>query len=88
MNICRRCRSMAINPHLHGRNNDDQELCDVCYWRNKAEQLEKQIEKMKCCENCAHMDARNQMMYGEPDECQIDVGYCFDYGYPNWELKE
>ena len=60
----------------------DQKLID------KAKQLEAQIEKMKCCENCVHMDARNQMMYGEPDECQIDVGYCFDYGYPNWEIEE
>ncbi len=29
---------MAINPRLHGREKDtDLDLCDVCYWRKRAE---------------------------------------------------
>lgn len=31
---CSRCRSSAINPHLHGRDPAKHaDLCDVCYWR-------------------------------------------------------
>lgn len=31
------CGSYAINPHLHGRDDTDLDLCDVCYWRKRAE---------------------------------------------------
>lgn len=34
---CRVCDSYAINHHLHGRDGTDPDLCDVCYWRNRAE---------------------------------------------------
>jgi len=37
MTSCERCRSYAINPHLHGRDDSDKDLCDVCYWRKRAE---------------------------------------------------
>ena len=30
------CGSHAINPHLHGRDDTDLDLCDVCYWRKRA----------------------------------------------------
>lgn len=36
---CERCGSHAINPHLHGRDGSDPSLCDVCYWRARAEYL-------------------------------------------------
>lgn len=33
-----KCGSYAINPHSHGRLPDvDLDLCDVCYWRKRAE---------------------------------------------------
>ena len=33
-----KCGSYAINDHLHGREHGvDLHLCDVCYWRNRAE---------------------------------------------------
>lgn len=36
---CKRCGSYAINPHCHGREPGvDLDLCDVCYWRKRAEQ--------------------------------------------------
>jgi len=35
---CIRCGSHAINHHAHGRDGSDRELCDVCYWRRRAEQ--------------------------------------------------
>jgi hypothetical protein len=38
MKQCKRCNSQAINPHTHGRQKDvDLNLCDVCYWRKRAE---------------------------------------------------
>lgn len=40
MNKCKTpgCGSYAINPRAHGRQPDtDLDLCDVCYWRTRAE---------------------------------------------------
>lgn len=34
---CIRCGSMAINLLHHGRDNADLDLCDVCYWRKRAD---------------------------------------------------
>ena len=34
---CKRCGSYAINPSHHGRDGSDSHLCDVCYWRKRAE---------------------------------------------------
>lgn len=38
MSRCRICPSYAINPSHHGRDETDQDLCDVCYWRTRAPQ--------------------------------------------------
>ena len=35
MSACSRCGSFAINHHLHGRDKDHRDLCDVCYWRKR-----------------------------------------------------
>lgn len=35
---CKNCGSYAINHHAHGRDGSDGHLCDVCYWRMRAEQ--------------------------------------------------
>ena len=32
-----KCGSYAINNHLHGRDGSNPELCDVCYWRDRAD---------------------------------------------------
>lgn len=38
MSNCKRCGSYAINQHCHGREAGvDLDLCDVCYWRKRAE---------------------------------------------------
>ena len=42
---CTRCRSHAINPHLHGRDFSDLSLCDVCYWRKRAESTPPQPDR-------------------------------------------
>jgi len=41
---CKRCSSLAVNHHLHGRDGSDPELCDVCYWRKRAEDANVNIE--------------------------------------------
>ena len=38
MKACKRCGSYAINHNCHGRDGSDRDLCDVCYWRKRAEQ--------------------------------------------------
>ena len=37
MRFCKTCGSYAINPGKHGRDDMDLDLCDVCYWRKRAE---------------------------------------------------
>lgn len=37
---CKNCGSRAINHNDHGRDGTDPELCDVCYWRKRAEYLQ------------------------------------------------
>jgi hypothetical protein len=31
------CGSYAVNHHCHGRDGSDNNLCDVCYWRSRAD---------------------------------------------------
>lgn len=44
---CTRCGSFAINAHLHGRDGGRLDLCDVCWWRNRAELLEFHITNLE-----------------------------------------
>ena len=37
MSSCKQCGSHAINPGRHGRDDTDLDLCDVCYWRVRAD---------------------------------------------------
>ena len=38
MSRCKQCGSFAINPSAHGRADGvDLDLCDVCYWRKRAQ---------------------------------------------------
>lgn len=36
---CKICSSYAINHGHHGRDGTEPNLCDVCYWREKAKRL-------------------------------------------------
>lgn len=38
-----KCGSYAVNPHMHGRGDDNLDLCDVCYWKEKVKVLKKVI---------------------------------------------
>jgi len=47
MEKCKRCGSHAINPSHHGREPGvDLDLCDVCYWRKRAEELSAKKKKL------------------------------------------
>lgn len=40
---CSECGSFAINHHCHGRDGSDGHLCDVCYWRTRAERTQTEL---------------------------------------------
>ena len=44
---CIMCGSYAINNNSHGRDGSDTDLCDVCYWRAKADKTFKAEIKSK-----------------------------------------
>lgn len=43
MSHCKQCHSFAINHGCHGRDGSDADLCDVCYWRKRADELRKEL---------------------------------------------
>lgn len=47
MSKCVECGSYAINHHCHGRDGNDPELCDVCYWRKRATERASQLEQVR-----------------------------------------
>ena len=51
--------ALAVTKELQEENKDIQQSCENYYnemrsYKNKVEDLEKQIEKMKCCNNCKY----------------------------------
>jgi len=45
---CERCGSYAINPGHHGRTpGEDLHLCDVCFWRSRAEKAEAEAGRLR-----------------------------------------
>jgi hypothetical protein len=61
---CKICGSYAINHHCHGRDGSDPDLCDVCYWRKRAEQLELEYSTANGrCVNCTNdiLDKLNEI---------------------------
>lgn len=67
---------------LEEENKDIQQSCENYYnemrfYKNKVAELEAQIEKMKCCENCK-------------GTCNSDdvARFCKDNGYKLWGIKE
>lgn len=68
MGKCIRCGSHAINHGLHGRDGSDPDLCDVCYWRKRAESCaDVKPEKMAAFDAVveilqgSHVDVSNEM---------------------------
>ena len=49
MGKCIKCGSYAINHGLHGRDGIDPDLCDVCYWRKRADDAADEIDRLREC---------------------------------------
>ena len=64
MQRCKRCHSWAINEKMHGRiEGTDIDLCDVCYWRARAERADEAIDSAvaQAFEQCAQLlDAEHE----------------------------
>ena len=43
---CKKCGSFAINHGIHGRDGSDPGLCDVCYWRKRADVMAALIREL------------------------------------------
>jgi len=44
--ICTRCGDTIKNSTKHGRDGKDSELCDVCYWRKRAEHFSNHVSAL------------------------------------------
>lgn len=71
MNQCKNCRSYAINLDKHGRDGSEPDLCDVCYWRTKAEALKATVERVRgALKSLAAVSRRYLPDYDEHPEIQ------------------
>ena len=41
------CGSYAVNHHCHGRDGTRDDLCDVCFWRVRAEFAETELARLR-----------------------------------------
>ena len=67
MKACK-CGSYAINHNCHGRDGSDDDLCDVCYWRKRAEQPAQQEPVAKVCHDLDGHIGWNPNLRQLPDE--------------------
>ena len=82
----------GLKQHAHdylvktkGLKEENNKLLDVINNQDvKITDLEKQIEKMKCCENCKKTTLHNVASCGEPVRIKSHNTYVCD----KWELKE
>ena len=73
MTGCSRCGSAAINPFSHGRDPaEDLHLCDVCYWRERAEEDPGEIDQLTDALADARRDADNYQVDYEAAQEKID----------------
>lgn len=71
---CRICHSYAINPHLHGRDPAaDLDLCDVCYWRERAQAVVRDVDE-RTCDNCTeYMYCEDCDVYRRADDAGFGI---------------
>lgn len=81
MKKCNRCGSYAVNPGRSGRDeSSDLDLCDVCYWRKRAEQAA-EIEREACAKVCDEISSdyctRELRRFAElRTDAEIGAGKC------------
>ena len=75
MSQCTRCGSYAINQHLHGRETGvDPHLCDVCYWRNRAEESDDTLIYYRLrCTHCNRSDSARGPRVNEVEDIMSDL---------------
>ena len=73
-----KCGSRAINHHSHGRDGSRGDLCDVCFWREKASALEDHIARLEEALDCVvpscnhlHHAKKHQHKLGKP--CPVEL---------------
>lgn len=72
---CIKCGSYAINVNHHGRKpNTDTDLCDVCYWRKRADGFEDFTEKINYYDKIKNMSINEIADYIVKRRC-IDCGH-------------
>lgn len=75
MEKCKRCYSYAISHHCHGRDGSDPQLCDVCFWRKRAElamQHQETIEEMVARRVSEHACAMSLDKMGKCFVCESE----------------
>ena len=72
MDKCSRCGSLAINHNCHDRDGKDGDLCDVCYWRKRAEKAKAELQEKLRQQRIACADVWVSECY-EDNKC-TDVG--------------
>ena len=63
MKSCILCKSYAINPSQHGRDGTDNDLCDVCYWRKRAEVSQEFLKLIADQEPTRHADTDDEWVH-------------------------
>ena len=72
MNKCKECGSYAINVGRRGRDDSDPDLCDVCYWRVRAEQLQQTTERQDAALRYLHACHCTMASFDEWLQARID----------------
>ena len=85
-NQCNQCGSYAINNHHHGRDGSDPDLCDVCYWHTRHDQLEAELAALKAQEPIGwytedHLTDKSATTYDRAIAERWD-----EKGWPLWPL--
>ena len=74
---CKRCFSYAINHHAHGRDGSDPDLCDVCFWRKRADDKTTLLDWL--FENALVIHMRHPIpMLDTMDETGLRLAMAFD----------
>lgn len=84
MSNCNLCGSYAINPHLHGRDKKDKDLCDVCYWRKRAAIAVESVKENMILRRLLWLRHGHKSVYGDDGEMQCSE--CFtEYGFYDYK---
>ena len=79
---------MAINPASHGRDKTDLDLCDVCYWRKRAEYERAMVHS--CGPTCTRAGCVNARLRAALQDAIDSVeswgAYASPYFQEKWDL--